>query len=79
MAKKRIRIRIDIGNEIDIRHLISLQWNYRNLTKWGIEVHLARQHNDLQIHYDAQCHFCPEILKYLGSLNRRLYKTTAYT
>ena len=62
----RIRIQIEIGNEIEIRNLICLQRNYHNLTKGAIEVHLERRRNVLQ--NDATNH-ARSVQKYARTLD----------
>ena len=73
----RIRIQIDIGDNIETRYRICLICNYHNLEKGGIKVHLARKHNELLLkHYDVRRPFCPETYRDLGSISRHLYKKT---
>ena len=70
----RVRMHIDIINDIETRYLIYLLCNYQNTTKCGIKVHLGRKHNELLRHYDLRCPFCPKSYKDLGSINRHKYK-----
>ena len=67
------------GNNILTRYIICLQCEYENVTKGGIETHLARKRNGLQLHYNLKRPYCPKMYRYLGSINRRLYKKCAVT
>ena len=56
------------------RFLICNVCLYENTTKGGIKTHLAKKHNQLQLHSNLNCPYCPKSYIDLGSLNRHLYK-----
>ena len=56
------------------RVLICTKCEYENKTKGGIKVHLTKKHNEVQIHYNVKCPFCPKTFVDIGTLNRHIYK-----
>ena len=71
----RIKINIEKNvEEIEIRILKCLTCIYEATKKSSIKIHLARKHNELQIHHNVKCPYCPKSFVDLGSLNTHLYK-----
>ena len=69
----KIHYKNDLRNILS-RFLICIECSYGNTTKGGIETHLAKKHNQLQLHSNLKCPYCPKSHIDLGSLNRHLYK-----
>ena len=49
----RIRMRIDIENDAEIRYLICLQCNYHDVAKGGVKAHMWRKRNEPGKSYDV--------------------------
>ena len=81
---KTLQMEIDYGRikiynttntyDENIRILKCLTCLYESIKKSSIKIHLARKHNELQIHHNVKCPYCPKSFIDLGSLNTHLYR-----
>ena len=71
----RIRMQIEIDCIAEIRYLICDRCDYRNPTKVGVEVHLARNRDNLHRRNDLQCPFAQRSTETSGQLIATYIKT----